>query len=132
MSPFLGTYIASLRESRRLTQRQLAERLGVGAGYLSQIERGRRHYLGREMVARLEMALRLTEGELTRLNLLRDLSKGVLSLPPDTPADAAALAGLMARIATPLSADQISALRSLIEALDVAHGQLGGSRAQHV
>lgn len=131
MSTCLGSYLASLRQSRGLSQRQLARQLGVRAGYLSQLERGHRQYLGQEMVSRMGLALSLSDQELTHLNLLRDLSKGVLALPPDTSAEVAELAGLIARVAAPLSLEQIAALRSLIETLGVAYPHLGGTRTQH-
>lgn len=132
MSTSLGSYLAFLRQARCLSQRQLAKQLGVRAGYLSQLERGHRQYLGQEMVSRMESALKLTDQELIHLNLLRDLSKGVLVLPPDTSAEVAELAGLIARVAAPLSVEQIAALRSLIETLDVAYPHLGGAREQHI
>jgi transcriptional regulator with XRE-family HTH domain len=123
MAASLGGYIAELRRSRRLTQRVLARKLGVGSAYISQIERGRRLYIGPEMTAKLCDALELNEAELNQMQLMKSLAKGYLPLPPATTAQGAALVGLIARIAEDLTDDQIMAFQGLVLALAQVHAQ---------
>lgn len=117
MTATLGGYIAELRRSRSLTQRALARRLGVGSAYVSQIECGRRLYVGQDMTRKLADALGLNEAELNQLQLMKSLAKGYLPVPSATTAQGAALVGLIARIAEDLTDDQIVAFQGLVLAL---------------
>ncbi|MEV6770843.1 helix-turn-helix transcriptional regulator [Nocardia sp. NPDC051030] len=55
LAEIIGHRLAEIRKSRGLTQQQLAERMGVTKGRVSQIERG--HISGQEVLARYAVAL---------------------------------------------------------------------------
>ncbi|MFE6857201.1 helix-turn-helix domain-containing protein [Nocardia sp. NPDC057668] len=55
LAEIVGHRLAEIRKSRGFTQQQLAVRMGVTKGRISQIERG--HISGQEVLARYAMAL---------------------------------------------------------------------------
>ncbi|MDQ1287933.1 MAG: hypothetical protein QG622_1498 [Actinomycetota bacterium] len=55
MAQVVGQRLAQLRRARRLTQAQVAERMGVTKGRVSQIEQGK--VSGQEVLARYAAAL---------------------------------------------------------------------------
>ncbi|MFB8006495.1 helix-turn-helix domain-containing protein [Nocardia sp. NPDC056000] len=55
LAEMIGQRLAEIRKSRGLTQLQIAERMGVTKGRVSQIERG--HIAGYELLARYATAL---------------------------------------------------------------------------
>jgi transcriptional regulator with XRE-family HTH domain len=55
MAQVIGRRLAELRRARGLTQAQVAERMGVTKGRVSQIERG--HLSGHDVLARYAAAL---------------------------------------------------------------------------
>lgn len=77
----LADYLKALRKSRGLLQKQLAARLKVTPSYLSNLESGRRAYLGEGMVARYKEALSLTDEELDRIEALSQVSTGKMAIP---------------------------------------------------
>lgn len=117
MSESLGVYLRRLRGSRRLDQQSLATRLGIGAPYLSRLERGRTPYLSDELVSRLGDALSLTEAERQRLANLRDVSAGRVRLSPGTSHEAVELIKLMIEVAPDMSDAQVAALRESVRGM---------------
>ncbi|BBA99824.1 hypothetical protein RVR_6618 [Actinacidiphila reveromycinica] len=55
LAEVLGHRLAEIRKSRKLNQEQVAERMGVTKGHVSQIEQG--HISGREVLTRYAAAL---------------------------------------------------------------------------
>lgn len=55
----LGEEIRSIRENRKLTQRQVAQRTGIGAKYVSEIERATRDIPFSTLYALVERGLQL-------------------------------------------------------------------------
>ena len=55
LNEVIGHRLAELRRARGLTQQQVADRMGVTKGRVSQIERG--HISGRDVLARFATAL---------------------------------------------------------------------------
>lgn len=64
-------YVAEWRRHRRLTQEQLAERVGRSRGLISQIESGTTE-LTEDMIYSLADAFRCAPGDLFRVNPLKD------------------------------------------------------------
>jgi DNA-binding SARP family transcriptional activator/DNA-binding XRE family transcriptional regulator len=63
----LGPLIRHYRDSRGITQRELAAEAGVSLGALRDLEQGRTKYPRREMVADIAGALHLSQGERSEL-----------------------------------------------------------------
>ena len=65
-----GERVRLLREAQKLTQRELAERLGVSVSYISKVENERLHfgdYPSEKFIHRLSTELRADEDELLLL-----------------------------------------------------------------
>ncbi len=62
-----GEYLRWLREERGLSQKRLAELAGVGAGWVSEVETGKRKRPGPEGLRALARALQVEEAELLGL-----------------------------------------------------------------
>lgn len=63
----LGAFIEALMNAKRLTQTELANRIGVEQSYISQLKRGMVHLPGAEILQALADALGTNEVELLRL-----------------------------------------------------------------
>lgn len=85
----LGKYLQSLRINRGLKQKELAARLGVDPSLISNIERGGRRCLGRNLRDRLGVVLELSQEERDRLEALSGFAKSNLPGLED-PSDAMA------------------------------------------
>src|SRR4051794_25323807 len=72
----VGSRIRQLRRERRLTQRQLAERVPMSAGNLSRIENGEQGPPSDETLERLAAALQVDSEQLFALAGLRLSSEG--------------------------------------------------------
>lgn len=77
----MGSFLRGLRESRGLSQRELASRLGVDPTYLCHLERGRKRFLGKKMMNKIVGHLSLTETEQQQLQDLREIAAGRLTVP---------------------------------------------------
>ncbi len=66
MESEIGNIVRQRREELRLTVRELAERVGISAGYLTQIETGKVGIPSPDVMARLAKALHVAEIELVR------------------------------------------------------------------
>ncbi len=67
MTASFGLTLRRLRESRGITQKALATRLGVCAQYVSAVETGSKPFLSAARVARVGSILKLTECEIGEL-----------------------------------------------------------------
>lgn len=110
----LGQYLRKLRIERGLMQKQIAEELGAPASYLSDLERGYRPF-GDDMLKRISRALCLTDAEIIRLQELREVAHGQISIPCHASEDEAALMRDVAKCVGRVPASQIRALRALLE-----------------
>lgn len=76
----LGVRVRQRRDELKLTQEQLAKRIGISRSSLANIERGR-HYAPVHLLLALAEALQVEMGELLptheQLNALVDMSRGV-------------------------------------------------------
>ncbi len=70
----LGARIRDIRKRRRLSQEKLAERAGISAQYLSNIERGRENPT-LDLLLRLADSLRVSLGEMCDFESLEDQRK---------------------------------------------------------
>lgn len=78
-----GEFLQTKREQQKITLRQLAEKLGVSAPFLSDVEKGRRNSLDMDKLSLLKQILNLSEDEYeTMLNLAGKQRKTVA---PDLP-----------------------------------------------
>lgn len=78
-----GEFLQTKREQQKITLRQLAEKLGVSAPFLSDVEKGRRNSLDMDKLVMLKRILALSEDEYeTMLNLAGKQRKTVA---PDLP-----------------------------------------------
>lgn len=93
----MGVFLRELRESRGLSQRQLASLLDIDPTYLCHLEKGRKRFLGRKMLGKLVAHLDLTEEEEQMLQAQREIAVGKLPVPTGITSEAAnvlkALAG---------------------------------------
>jgi transcriptional regulator with XRE-family HTH domain len=62
----IGTVIRKLREQRQVSQRDLAEKVGVTQAYVAQLESGRKKNPSLEVLNRLAKALGVPVGELLK------------------------------------------------------------------
>lgn len=113
----LGHYLRGLRASRRLDQRTLASRLGIGASYLSRLEHGEKPYLSQALLERLTVTLALTESERRRLISLRDVAMGRIPIARDMSYEAADLIQLMADVAPRMNPAQLDAMREAVQCM---------------
>lgn len=78
-----GEFLQTKREQQKITLRQLAEKLGVSAPFLSDVEKGRRNSLDMDKLSPLKQILNLSDEEYeTMLNLAGKQRKTVA---PDLP-----------------------------------------------
>ena len=78
-----GEFLQAKREQQKITLRQLAEKLGVSAPFLSDVEKGRRNSLDMDKLSLLKQILNLSDEEYeTMLNLAGKQRKTVA---PDLP-----------------------------------------------
>lgn len=78
-----GEFLQTKREQQKITLRQLAEKLGVSAPFLSDVEKGRRNSLDMDKLSLLKQILSLSDDEYaTMLNLAGKQRKTVA---PDLP-----------------------------------------------
>lgn len=78
-----GEFLQTKREQQKITLRQLAEKLGVSAPFLSDVEKGRRNSLAMDKLSLLRQILNLSDDEYeTMLNLAGKQRKTVA---PDLP-----------------------------------------------
>ena len=111
----LGEYLRKLRIERGLMQKQIAVELGVPASYLSSLETGSRLTLGDEMLDRYSRALCLSDVEITRIQELREVAHGQISIPRHASEDEAALMRTVAKCVGRIPASQIRAARAHLE-----------------
>ena len=111
----LGQYLRKIRIERGLMQKQIAAELGVPASYLSNLEREHRCYLGEDMLKRFSRALCLTDSEIARIQELREVAHGKISIPSHASEDEAALMRDVAKCVGRVPASQIRAFRALLE-----------------
>lgn len=83
----LSEYLKALRTSRNLLQKDLAPRLGVTPSYLSSLETGSRHSLGKRMRARYRQVLELTADETRQLEELSQAAASRKIAIPDSATD---------------------------------------------
>ena len=108
---FIGRRICTLRELRGLTQRDLAERTGVGHAELSKIENGQRaaSLITLDHIARgLETTLTVLLDDEQPLDALRDMERVLATLREATPeqrAEAMRVIRAVLAAATPSSSD---------------------------
>ncbi len=118
MTPF-GEKIRALRRQRGVSQRQMAEALGVSAAYLSALEHGRRGRPSWPMVQKIIGFFNVIWDEADELELLALMSnpRVVIDTSGLSPA-ATRLANLLAQSIARLGTDDLERLRQqLAEAL---------------
>jgi transcriptional regulator with XRE-family HTH domain len=118
MTPF-GEKIRALRRQRGVSQRQMAEALGVSAAYLSALEHGRRGRPSWPMVQKIIGFFNVIWDEADELELLALMSnpRVVIDTSGLSPA-ATRLANLLAQSIARLGSDDLERLRQqLAEAL---------------
>lgn len=86
MSPF-STYFHELRRRYRVSQKELAKRMGYEQGYISGLEVGRKGPPNEEFIGKLINTLDLDEDEQSALNQAVIESKRRYILPGDAPID---------------------------------------------
>ena len=118
MTPF-GLKVRELREARQITQKDMADRLGLSAAYLSALEHGHRGQPSRELVHDICAVFGLIWEEADDLQQLADLShpRVVVDTAGLSP-DATRMTNLLARRIKDLSAEDV---RQILEVLDPDH-----------
>ena len=76
-----GAFLKEKRNERKVTLRAMAEMIGVGYGYYSDLESGRRTPLELEFLDKIKMALRLSDEDAQKLYDLA--GKAREAAPPD-------------------------------------------------
>lgn len=83
MNQNFGEFLQTKRDAQNITLRQMAEKLGVSAPFLSDVEKGRRNSLDMDKLSLLKQILALSDEEYaTMLNLAGKQRKTVA---PDLP-----------------------------------------------
>lgn len=75
-----GEALREAREAREWSLRHLGEAMGLGAAYLSDVERGNRAPLGEEHEAALRVALGLDAAAVARLRVLAAVARGTVDV----------------------------------------------------
>jgi len=120
----MGKYLRFLRESRGLTQRQLASQLGIDPTYLCHIECGRKRYLGKKMKQKLDEELGLTDNEMRKLQELREIASGKLAVPVEITTEVASMLRILAEASCQMSVREMVMAKMLVDLLaHPAHGQ---------
>lgn len=78
-----GKYLLQLRESKDVTLRELARKIGVSAAFLSDVEKDRRAPLTAERLEMVSSALNLTSEEKAKLYDAAGKQRGTIA--PDLP-----------------------------------------------
>lgn len=78
-----ASYITSIREERRFTLRQMAEKLNVSPAYYSDVEKGRRNPLSLEKLELFANITNMTDEE--RIVMFDLAGKGRSEVAPDLP-----------------------------------------------
>lgn len=114
MTPF-GERVRVLREKRGITQKQMAEAIGVSAAYLSALEHGRRGSASWAMVQKIIGFFNVIWDEAEELQRLAGLSdpRVVIDTSGLSPA-ATELANMLARDISRLDQDQLDTLLSIV------------------
>lgn len=116
MTPF-GLKLKNTRQKRGLSQRELAELLGIGARIISSAESGRGRPLTEAMIIRLGERMRLPDAETAELAQAAEVSDQTLRLPASaTPIEIELMNRLVKAIKTN-SWGQRQALCASLEAL---------------
>lgn len=111
----LGDYLRFLRLDRGLKQNQLAAEIGIGAPYISNLEKGCRVYLGDQMLDRLRQVLSLTEAEVLRIQELREIANGRIPVPSYASDEEVALFRTVAKCVGRVPPSQLRAVRNHLE-----------------
>lgn len=113
MTPF-GSYLESIRRSRRLKQKQLADMLKVNACYISAMENGKKGPPGKEVIQRLIQALALNAREQEKLFDYIELSQRNFRLPDDLALEEYVLARNFRQRLGTLDTHQIAAIEAVL------------------
>lgn len=113
MTPF-GSYLESLRRSRRLKQKQLAALLQVNACYVSAMESGKKGPPGDRVLQRLIESLALNADESNKLWEYVDQSQRTFRLPDDMALEEYALASHFRKRLGSLDKNQIAAIDAVL------------------
>lgn len=113
MTPF-ADLLFHLRRSRGLRQRELADRLGLGASYISALEACRKDPPAPKQLARLSTALALSPEESGELIRVAELSRSRIDIPSDASKDEYVLMHELARKLGSLTAEQVSVMRTVL------------------
>ena len=74
-----GQFISEQKEKRSIQSQELADRIGISKGYLSQIEHGKRLCHGKELLPKIAEALELSDEERYKLYDLYAAASGRIS-----------------------------------------------------
>ena len=121
MTPF-GEAIRALRRKRGISQKQMAEAIGVSAAYLSALEHGKRGLPSWELLQRIIGYFNIIWDEAEELQKLASLSNPRVVIDTSgLSAEATALANLLAGRIRDLDKKQI---RALLDGVDAGEGGL--------
>lgn len=113
----MGVFLKSLRVKRGLTQRELAERLDVDATYLCHLERGRKKFLGRKMLEKLDRELGLSQSEKQQLEELKEVASGKMEVPAKITVETASLLRALAAASFQMTAREMMLARLMVDVL---------------
>lgn len=113
----MGSYLRERRESRGLSQRQLASLLGVDPTYLCHVERGRKRFLGKKLMAKIVSHLNLTEDEQHTLQDLREIAVGKLAVPTGITSETADILKALAGASRHMTDRELVITRILVKLL---------------
>lgn len=114
MTP-LGELIRARRAALKMTQAELARRLGVHASYLSTIEHGAKAPRNNAFLNAIASCLQFTQGETEEFFAVARLSKRKVNLPPGLPAVGYELTEALMRALVSLDSEELQDLVSLVE-----------------
>lgn len=105
--------LADIRRRRKIRQAELAERLGIGASYLSQLETGARR-MPERFIERMAVELSLSEGERKALEKAARISLRHRTVPTNASPEEYELVDALWGALGRLGSNQINAMRFVI------------------
>lgn len=113
MTPF-GTYLESLRRSRRMKQCDLAKIIGINPSYISAIESGSKAPPSHQITRAIADALELSQKEEFLLWEYAEQSIRVLRIPEDLPLEEYAVINDLKKAFGSLDQKQIAIIRTVL------------------
>lgn len=105
--------LADIRRRRKIRQADLAERLGIGTSYLSQLETGARR-MPERFIERMAVELSLSEGERKALEKAARISHRYRTVPVNASPEEYELVDALWEALGHLGSNQINAMRFVI------------------